>query len=272
MVHPTDQPPPEAPYRPGWVPRRDLSWNGSGQVAEPSGPGRGPDGEPDGSGPGAGPGAGPESPAAPMGPVRPPWALPAALVAMAVVYPAAFWFQVVPFWSAMVAFSAFSWSAAWHPYFRVRLRPTRRLVLMGLLSGVALYLLFLAGAVVVRETPLWPWVERVIELTRTTAPGGLAALVIVFATSPSEEVLWRGAVFARLTRRYGAGWKPVVLTTVAYAGFVALSGSVVLPLAALVCGAVWTRQRQITGSIVPGLVSHALWSLLMYLWIPGLSP
>jgi len=191
---------------------------------------------------------------------------------MAVVYPAAFLFRVVPFWSAMVAFSAFSWWAAWHPYLRTRLRPTRRLVLMGLLSGVALYLLFLVGALVVRETPLWPLVERVVDLTRTTAPGGLAALVIVFATSPSEEVLWRGAVFARLTRRYGAGWRPVVLTTVAYAGFVALSGSVVLPLAALVCGAVWTRQRQITGSIVPGLVSHALWSLLMFLYVPGLGP
>src|SRR4029453_13370055 len=206
------------------------------------------------------------------GSVRPPWALPAALVAMAVVYPAAFWFQVVPFWSAMVAFSAFSWWAAWHPYFRTRLRPTRRLVVMGLLSGVALYLLFVVGAVAVRETPLWPWVERVVDLPRTTAPGGLAVLVIVFATSPSEEVLWRGAVFARLTRRYGAGWRPVVLTTLAYAGFVALSGIVVLALAALICGAVWTRQRQITGSIVPGLVSHALWSLLMFLWIPGLSP
>jgi membrane protease YdiL (CAAX protease family) len=310
VVHPTDQPPPEAPYRPGWVPRRDLSWNGSGQVGQPDrpgpaaegsgsaaeGPGRagdGPDrpgdeaaGGPDRPGGRSERSVSPSSsstfnpggptnhtgPAIPLGPVRPPWALPAALVAMAVVYPAAFWFQVVPFWSAMVAFSAFSWWAAWHPYFRVRLRPTRRLVLMGLLSGVALYLLFLAGALVVRETPLWPWVERVLTLTRTTAPGGLAVLVIVFATSPSEEVLWRGAVFARLTRRYGAGWKPVVLATVAYAGFVALSGSVVLPLAALVCGTVWTRQRQVTGSIVPGLVSHTLWSLLMYLWVPGLSP
>ena len=289
MVHPTDQPPPEAPYRPGWVPRRDLSWNGAGEVAEQGGPARAAEeagraaGEPAQAAeePGTGRRAGPGTPAdpgrlgnsaAPIGPARPPWALPAALVAMAVVYPAAFWFRVVPFWSAMVAFSAFSWWAAWHPYFRVRLRPTRRLVLMGLLSGVALYLLFVAGALVVRETPLWPLIERVLELTRTTAPGGLAALVIVFATSPSEEVLWRGAVFARMTRRYGAGWKPVVLTTLAYAGFVALSGIVVLPLAALVCGAVWTRQRQVTGSIVPGLVSHTLWSLLMFLWIPGLSP
>jgi membrane protease YdiL (CAAX protease family) len=182
---------------------------------------------------------------------------------MAVVYPAAFWFQVVPFWS--------SWWAAWHPYLRTRLRPTRRLVLMGLTSGVALYLCFCAGAVAVQGTPLWPRAQEVIGLARTTAPGVAAALVIVFATSPSEEVLWRGAVFARLTRRYGPGWRPLVATTVLYALFVGLSGNPALLLAALVCGAVWTRQRQVTGSIVPSLVSHALWSLLMFLYIPGLG-
>jgi membrane protease YdiL (CAAX protease family) len=158
--HPSDHPPPEAPNRPGWVPRRP---------------------DPDGG-------------------ARPAWALPAALVAMAVVYPAAFAFQVVPFWSAMVAFSAFSWWAAWHPYLRTRLRPTRRLVAMGLVSGLALYALFSAGALVVEATPLWPDVQSVVDLTRTTAPGMVAVLVIVLGTSPSEEVLWRGAVFARLTR------------------------------------------------------------------------
>ena len=190
---------------------------------------------------------------------------------MAVVYPAAFHFKVVPFWSAMVVLSAVSWWAAWHPYLRARLRPTRRLVAMGLLSGLALYALFLVGALLVQATPLWPSVQRVVELTRTTAPGALAALVIAFGTSPSEEVLWRGAVFARLTRRYGPGWRPVAATAVAYALIVGLSGSLVLPLAALVCGTVWARQRQVTGSIVPSLVSHTLWALLMYLYIPGLS-
>jgi CAAX protease family protein len=246
-AHPTDHPPPEAPYRPGWVPRRPLAADGSA-----------PAGGPEDQGPGA------ERPA------RPAWALPAALAAMAVVYPAAFYFRVVPFWSAMVAFSAFSWWAAWHPYLRTRLRPTRRLVVMGLASGLALYALFSAGALLVGRTSLWPSIESVVELTRTTAPGMLAALVIVFGTSPSEEVLWRGAVFARLTRRYGAGWRPVVLSAVAYAFFVGLSASLVLPLAALVCGVVWARQRQVTGSLVPSLVSHALWSLLMYLYVPGL--
>jgi membrane protease YdiL (CAAX protease family) len=286
--HPSDRPPPEAPHRPGWIPRRDLEANGSPPTGGASGPG-GP------SAP-AGPGAG-FGPAAPGGPVpngrpspangsphgaaapagqrtwgatRPGWALPAALIAMAVVYPAAFAWQVVPFWSAMVVFSAFSWWAAWHPYLPNRLRPDRRLVAMGALSGLALYAVFFVGALLVQGTPLWPWIEDVVELTRGTVPAGLAALVIVFGTSPSEEVLWRGAVFARLTRRYGAGWRPVVMTSLAYALFVGLSLSPVLPLAALVCGMVWARQRQVTGSLVPSLVSHALWSLLMFLYIPGL--
>ena len=80
-----------------------------------------------------------------------------------------------------------------------------------------------------------------------------------------------GAVFARLTRRYGPGWRPVTGTTVLYALFVGLSGSLILPLAALVCGTVWARQRQVTGSLVPSTVSHMLWSTLMFLWIPGVS-
>jgi membrane protease YdiL (CAAX protease family) len=288
IAHPSDQPPPEAPHRPGWIPRRDLEANGSpppGGSSAPAGP----------SAPGApSAGFGPTAPGGPVpngrpsptngsphddlppaghqtwGATRPGWALPAALVAMAVVYPAAFAWRVVPFWSAMVVFSAFSWWAAWHPYLPYRLRPDRRLVAMGALSGLALYALFFVGALLVQGTPLWPWIEDVVELTRGTAPAGLAALVIVFGTAPSEEVLWRGAVFARLTRRYGAGWRPVVMTSLAYALFVGLSLSPVLPLAALVCGLVWARQRQVTGSLVPSLVSHALWSLLMFLYVPGL--
>jgi membrane protease YdiL (CAAX protease family) len=286
VAHWSDQPPPEAPHRPGWIPRRDLVPNGSEETGDLGPAGwAGANGGPDpAGGPAAALGPGPIGESSPAGgavgseplgrgdwaATRPGWALPAALVAMAVVYPAAFAFQVVPFWSAMVAFSAFSWWAAWHPYLPTRLRPTRRLVAMGALSGLALYAVFLAGALVVRETPLWPQIESVVDLTRTTVPG-VAVLVIVFGTSPSEEVLWRGAVFARMTRSYGPGWRPVVLTTVAYAFLVGLSGSLVLSLAALVCGLVWARQRQVTGSLVPSLVSHTLWSLLMFLSIPSLG-
>jgi uncharacterized protein len=276
-THPTDAPPPEAPHRPGWIPRRDLEENEPGEQGRVEGEGTaggwdGAGGPAADGGHGTGGGAGDaRRPHEPVHGTRPAWALPAALVAWALVYPAAFRLRLLPFWSAMVALSAFTWWAAWHPYLRARLRPTRRLVVMGVGSGLALYVLFCMGAVVVGQTPLAPWIGQVLELTRTTAPGAVAVLVIVLATSPSEEVLWRGAVFARLTRRYGAGWRPVVAATVLYAGFVGLSGSLILPLAALVCGTVWTRQRQVTGSLVPSTVSHILWSTLMFLWVPGVS-
>jgi membrane protease YdiL (CAAX protease family) len=211
----------------------------------------------------AGQGAEPE-PAA-----RPAWAVPAALAAWAVVYPAAFRFGLLPLWPSMVALAVIAWWAAWHPDLDERLRPTRRLVAIGLASGLALYALFAVGALAVHSTPLWPRVEQVATLVRTAAPAPVAALLILFVTSPAEEVLWRGAVFGRLAGRHGPG-RAVAGTTLLYALFVALSGSLTLPLAACACGAVWARQRQVTGSLIPGVVSHATWALATFLLLPGL--
>jgi len=195
--------------------------------------------------------------------------VPAALLATAAVYPAAFQLRVVPFWPAMAALAAVSWWAAWHPYLPVRLRPTWRLGAMGAVSGLGLYALSCAGALLARETPLWPGVQDLAALARGGAPLAVVALLVVVGTSPAEEVLWRGAVFARATRRLGPGWRPVAATTGLYAAVAGLSGYPVLLLAALVCGAVWARQRQVTGSLVPGMVSHAVWALLLLLYVPG---
>jgi membrane protease YdiL (CAAX protease family) len=226
MSHPTDRPPPEAPTRPGWVPRRPA------------------------------PGA------------RPSWAVPAALLATAAVYLAAFLLQVVPFWPAMAALAALSWWAGWHPFLPARLRPTGRLAAMGAASGLGLYALSCAGAVVARQTPLWAGVQDVTGLAGSV-PLALAVLLVAAVTSPAEEVLWRGAVFARATRRLGPGWRPVAATTGLYAAVVALTGHPVLVLAALACGTVWARQRQVTGSLVPGIASHAVWASLLLLYVPG---
>jgi membrane protease YdiL (CAAX protease family) len=201
---------------------------------------------------------------------RPAWVMPTGLAAMAALYLAAFRYQLLPLWPAMAAVAALSWWVAWHPSLAARLRPTPRLVGIGLASAVALYLVVAAGALLASLTPLWPAAERVAELVRADAPAPLAALLIVLVTSPGEEVLWRGAVYDRLARRLGPGWGPVAASTLLYALFVSLSGNPVLPLAAGACGAVWARQRQVTGSIVPGLVSHAAWALAVYLFLPGL--
>jgi uncharacterized protein len=207
-------------------------------------------------------------PRRPVPGVRPSWAVPAALLATAAGYPAAFLLQVVPLWPAMVALAALSWWAGWHPFLRARLRPTWRLAAMGAAAGLGLYALSCGGAAVLRQTPLWAGVQDVTGLAGSVPPA-LAVLLVVAVTSPAEEVLWRGAVFARATRRLGPGWRPVAATTGLYAAAVALTGHPVLVLAALACGAVWARQRQVTGSLVPGVVSHALWAGLLLLYVPG---
>jgi membrane protease YdiL (CAAX protease family) len=201
---------------------------------------------------------------------RPAWAVPAGLAAWALVYPAAFRFRLLPFWPSMVALALLAWWVAWHPDLEERLRPTPRLAAMGLASGLALYAVFVVGVLAVHPTPLWPRVEQLALLVRTAAPAPVAALLILFVTSPAEEVLWRGAVFARLAGWLGPGWRAVAGTTLLYALFVALSGNPALPLAACACGAVWARQRQVTGSLVPGVVSHATWALATFLLLPGL--
>jgi uncharacterized protein len=207
-------------------------------------------------------------PRRPVPGARPAWAVPAALLATAAVYPAAFRLRLVPFWPALAALAALSWWAGWHPYLRARLRPSWRLGAMGAVSGLGLYALSCVGAVLLRETPLWAGARDVRDLAGSV-PLAVAVLLVVAVTSPAEEVLWRGAVFARATRALGPGWRPVAATTGLYAAAVAFSGHPVLPLAALACGAVWARQRQVTGSLVPAVVSHALWASLLLLYLPG---
>jgi len=121
--------------------------------------------------------------------------------------------------------------------------------------------------------PAEPWLDRLVADHRPLPLLAQAAAVYgEFNWAPATVLgVTLPALLVPGARLRSRRWRPVAATTVLYALFVGLSGSLILPLAALVCGTVWARQRQVTGSLVPGMVSHALWSLLMFLWIPGVS-
>lgn len=176
----------------------------------------------------------------------------------------------VPAWPVLVALAVLTWPLAvlglGGAGLRARLRPTPRLVVMGLAAGVLLYGLLRLAALVTRQTPLWEQVMAVADLAGQ-APPLLAALAVLGLIAPAEEVLWRGVVFAAAERWTGRGWGAVAVSTLAYAAAVGGSGNPVLPLAAAGCGLVWARQRQVTGSLVPALVGHALWSALAVAYV-----
>jgi CAAX protease family protein len=181
-------------------------------------------------------------------------------------------------WTGLVAWSppeffavAALFSAAWialsataaPPGLLARLRPTAVDVLLGLATGAALYGLtrtFLwATCGGLSEVLCRPMVEMYVRFeTRALFP----ALALVLLIAPAEELFWRGVVQARLEPRLGAARAVALATALAVAAALA-SGERFLALATLPTYALWGALAAWRRSLVPAIVSHAIWSVLV---------
>lgn len=150
---------------------------------------------------------------------------------------------------------------------RTGLRPTPARVLVGAAAGVALAAAtHLAFAVL---GGIEPWIARDTALLYAAfrAPPGPGASLLLAPIVLGEELVWRGAVQGALSRRLGPA-AGVPLAALGYALAHVPLGSPVLPLVAGGCGLVWGALRAATGSLVPPLVAHLAWDLLVLLWLP----
>lgn len=147
------------------------------------------------------------------------------------------------------------------------LQPSPRLVLLGAAAG---------GVMAVATYLLYPLLARILPFiaTDTTqlyaafrAPSLVVASVALVPVILGEELVWRGVVQGSLVQRLGA-WRGVALTAVVYALVHALLGSPVLVAVAFFCGLAWGTLRATTASLVPTLVAHLLWDVLVLLWLP----
>jgi len=93
-----------------------------------------------------------------------------------------------------------------------------------------------------------------------------AALVLPLVIA-GEELVWRGAVQGALERRLGPAWAAVI-GTLAYGLAVAPIGSPLLVAIALGCGIYWAALRAYFGSLTPALISHLIWSAVVFLIAP----
>ena len=148
-----------------------------------------------------------------------------------------------------------------------RLRPTLKNVTVGIAVGVAMTLATYPAFALAEE--LFPQLlGHVSELYRQSHNESLvAALTWVVVILTAEELLWRGAWIEALSARFGrvgAGISSVVI----YALTQLCSGSFIVGLLALVCGAVWTAQRLYTGSVLAPLISHLIWTPTVILLVP----
>jgi uncharacterized protein len=147
------------------------------------------------------------------------------------------------------------------------LRPSGKRVLLGAAAGCAMaavtYLLY---PVLVRSSPAIA-TDTALLYSAFRAPSPAIAATALLPIIVGEELVWRGAVQTAAVRRFGVVGG-VATAALAYALAHAPLGSPLLVAVALLCGIAWSTLRATTASLVPPLVAHVVWDVLVLLWLP----
>ena len=139
-----------------------------------------------------------------------------------------------------------------------------RPILQPIILGLVLLGIFCAGALVVGRIPVLR--NPVQDLLDHARFGSLAIVAVITAVNGiSEELYFRGALYAGVGRRHA-----VLITTVVYALVTAASGIPLLVFAAVILGVVVGLQRRVTGGILGPIITHLIWSLGMLFLLPPL--
>ena len=143
-----------------------------------------------------------------------------------------------------------------------------RHIIIGVGSAVVLYFVFVLGKLIL--TAIFPGASGSISSVyapRTTVPLPIIALLLLFVTSPAEEIFWRGMIQRFFMKKWGA-WPGFIAGTLCYMGVHIVTLNVPLILAALTAGFVWGLIYRYEKSIVPGIISHSLWATAIFVLFP----
>ncbi len=139
---------------------------------------------------------------------------------------------------------------------------------LGIVSALALYAIFWGGdwlsAKVFDFAPRQ--VESIYEI-KSVANRWLIGCVLFFITSPGEEIFWRGYLQRFTMERWGRGLGTAAAIA-AYALVHVASGNFMLVGAAAVAGAFWSLLHAWRKNLTACIVSHSLWTVLVFLLFP----
>jgi membrane protease YdiL (CAAX protease family) len=140
----------------------------------------------------------------------------------------------------------------------------RRPIITPIAVGLLAAGIFVLGALIIREIePLRSYADNVLAHARK---GSLPMITLVTLVSgASEEVFFRGGLFAAIGRRH-----PVLISTLVYALATVATANPMLVFAALTLGAVLGLQRRASGGILAPMITHVTWSAIMLFTLPPL--
>ncbi len=140
----------------------------------------------------------------------------------------------------------------------------RRPIITPVLIGVAVGVVFVLGALAVREVPP---LHRVVDSVLAHARFGSLPLValVTLLNGIAEEVFFRGAMFAAIGVK-----RPVLISTLVYGVATIATANYMLVFSALVLGVVLGLERRATGGVLAGILTHVTWSMIMLFVLPPL--
>ena len=196
-----------------------------------------------------------------------------------IVFAGFFWFwmfspwtrDILPFWPQMLVAAGILTLAAIRIEGKSIFRSNRKLILdvaYSVISAIILYAIFFVG----KHISEWilPFASgQIARVYETRSQGNLwvVGIALLLWIGPAEEIFWRGFIQRRLARRYGAFFA-FAQTLVIYTLIHIWSFNLMLLSAAFVCGFVWGAMFWKFGSIRPGLISHAVWDVLVFVVLP----
>lgn len=141
-------------------------------------------------------------------------------------------------------------------------------ILTGLVSAVALYLVFFLGNYLSRLMYNFAGegIEGVYQF-KGDAPGIRIMILMALIIGPGEELFWRGYIQRHFETRFGR-WGGFLLATAFYTGVHVFSGNPMLILAAFVAGLFWGWMFMKYKSMVMNIISHTVWDVAVFLIVP----
>ena len=175
-----------------------------------------------------------------------------------------FWIAMTFSASSLALYSIFTQKDT----FKSLLKINKKLIIVGIVHAILLYGLSRLGVFIAQNMFAFvvPQIEA-IYTTKTQLDPLFIGLLLIFIIGPSEEIFWRGFVQNKLSQ-LNSPKKALIITTIIYCLVHIWALNPMLLVAAHVLGVHWGLLFYKYKSLVPGIISHALWDTMIFVLFP----
>jgi len=141
-------------------------------------------------------------------------------------------------------------------------------IAVGIFSAFVLYMAFSMGNFAALK--LFSFADKQISGIydlKTQANPVIVGILLFFFIGPAEEIFWRGFIQEKLAHRLGPLNGYLIAASI-YGAVHLWAFSFMLFAAALVCGLFWGFIYMRYRSLWPGIISHALWDVFIFVLFP----